>query len=49
VNEIAALREGRGEFASEKDFYKFWRGYPFKIGAATSKLLEKLLAAQGKK
>lgn len=48
VNEIAALRDGRGEFTSEAVFYQFWRNYPFKIGAATSKLLQKLLAAQKK-
>jgi hypothetical protein len=46
VNEIAALREGRGEFATEAEFYKFWRSFPFKIGAATSKQLQKLLAKE---
>ena len=49
VNEIAALRDGRGEFATEEEFYKFWRSFPFKMGAASSKLLEKVLATQKKK
>ena len=49
VNEIAAIQQGHGEFATEAEFYKYWRAYQFKIGKATSKLLEKLLAGQKKK
>ncbi len=30
VNEIERIRDGRGEFATEQEFYKFWRAYPFR-------------------
>ncbi len=43
VMEIAALREGRSEFETETDFYKFWRAYPFKVGKAVQQQLDKLL------
>lgn len=46
VTDLAALREGRGEFASADEFYKYWRSYDFKVGKAVGKQLEKLLAAQ---
>ena len=45
VMEIDALREGRGEFASKEEFYKFWRRYPFKIGKVVQQQLDKLLAS----
>lgn len=43
VVEIAALREGRGEFDSPEAFYSYWRKFNFKIGKAVAKQLEKLL------
>jgi hypothetical protein len=47
VTSIESLREGKGEFASEEAFYSYWRRYPFKIGRAVQKQLDKLLAQQG--
>jgi hypothetical protein len=45
VTKIADLEAGRGEFASEADFYNYWRKYPFKIGRAVQQQLDKLLRA----
>jgi Restriction endonuclease EcoRV len=47
VQGIDDLREGRGEFETEADFYKFWRGYNFRIGGTVRIQLNKLLAQQG--
>lgn len=46
VTEIAALREGRGEFNTEAQFYDYWRKFKFKIGPVVQQQLDKLLAAQ---
>jgi len=46
VQRLEDLREGNGEFETEEAFYKFWRAYPFSIGKAVAKQLDKLLAAQ---
>lgn len=43
VVDLEALRTGRGEFATEDDFLKFWRKYPFKIGRTVQQQLDKLL------
>lgn len=43
VQQIGALREGRGEFSSPEEFYKYWRKYPFKIGRVVQQQLDKLL------
>jgi hypothetical protein len=43
VQSIEALRTGTGEFASEDDFYAYWRRFPFKIGAAVEQQLKRLL------
>jgi hypothetical protein len=40
------LREGRGEFETEADFYKFWRSYRFKIGPVVQQQLDRLLREQ---
>jgi hypothetical protein len=48
VKGLDDLREGRGEFADEEAFYKFWRAYKFKIGDAVQQQLDKALAAQKK-
>lgn len=43
VKQLEALRHGHGEFATEKDFYTFWRRYNFTIGRAVQQQLDKLL------
>jgi len=44
VQQLDALRAGRGSFETEEEFYKYWRAHPFKIGPAVQKHLDKLLA-----
>ena len=48
VTAIDDLRAGRGEFEAAEEFYKYWRGFRFKIGQAVQQQLDKLLAQQGK-
>lgn len=48
VMSIENLREGRGEFATEADFYAFWRKHPFRIGRAVQQQLDRLIAGSGK-
>lgn len=43
IMEIDRLRDGRGEFETEEQFYKYWRKYKFKVGEAVKKQLQKLL------
>ena len=38
------LREGRGEFRTQAEFYKFWRAYNFNVGKAVRNQLNKLIA-----
>ena len=40
------LRQGRGEFKTAAEFYKFWRAYNFRIGGTVRNQLSKLLAQQ---
>ena len=40
------LRQGRGEFKTAAEFYKFWRAYNFRIGATVRNQLNRLLAQQ---
>lgn len=47
VIEVAALREGRGDFDSEAAFYKYWRLYPFRVTKAVESQLQKALREQG--
>jgi hypothetical protein len=42
------LRQGRGEFKTEAEFYKFWRAYNFRIGGTVRNQLNKLLAQQNR-
>ena len=42
VLSIDELRNGKGAFETEEEFYKFWRKYPFKIGRAVQQQLDKL-------
>ena len=46
VDDLEDLREGRGEFTTEAEFYKFWRSYKFNIGGAVKQQLNKLLSQQ---
>jgi hypothetical protein len=45
VVEVDALREGRGLFATEDEFYRYWRAFPFRVPKAVEKQLQKVLAA----
>jgi hypothetical protein len=42
---IQDLRDGKGELATEADFYNYWRKYPFKIGRVVQQQLDKLRRA----
>jgi hypothetical protein len=44
VDSIEALREGRGEFESEAEFYRYWRRFPFRIGQSVQRQLDRLIA-----
>jgi hypothetical protein len=46
VQGLEDLREGRGEFKTAAEFYKFWRAYNFRIGGTVRNQLNKLLARQ---
>lgn len=46
VTKIEDLRNGKGEFESAEEFYKFWRKYQFRIGRAVQQQLDKLLREQ---
>lgn len=45
VQNIEALRHGRGEFKTAEEFYAYWRKYKFKIGDVVQRQLDKLLSA----
>lgn len=47
VDSIDRIRKEQGEFATAEEFYRFWRAHDWKIGKATKKLLQKLLAELG--
>lgn len=46
VQDIEALSNGKGEFATPEEFYRYWHKYKFKIGGVVQKQLDKLLAEQ---
>ncbi len=46
VTKLDDLRAGRGEFETEAEFYKYWRGYKFRITETVQQQLDKALAAQ---
>jgi hypothetical protein len=46
VNKIEDLRNGKGEFSSADEFYKYWRKYPFRIGKAVQHQLDKALSGK---
>jgi len=45
VQRLNDLREGKGAFATEGEFYKYWRSYRFKIGPTVQQQLDRLLLA----
>lgn len=52
VQQLDRLRAGQGEFATEQEFYAYWRAFRFKIGPSVQQQLDRLLAdgkAGGKK
>jgi hypothetical protein len=46
VQNLDDLRKGQGTFATEEEFYKYWRAFRFKIGPTVQQQLDKLLAQQ---
>jgi hypothetical protein len=46
VDGLADLREGRGAFSTPKEFYEFWRRYPFKISSQVQNQLDRLVRLQ---
>ncbi len=49
VMDVEALRQGKGEFETEDEFYEYWRKYSFRIGKAVEGQLRKLLKGQPEK
>ncbi|KRQ01365.1 restriction endonuclease [Bradyrhizobium pachyrhizi] len=49
VKGLQDLRDGKGEFATDAEFYTFWRKYPFKIGRVVQQQLDKMLRAAASK
>jgi hypothetical protein len=47
VQSIDDLREGKGEFETEQEFYAYWRRFAFRIGRVVQQQLDRLLAEQG--
>jgi hypothetical protein len=43
VNAIRDLRAGQGAFKTPKDFYDYWRKYPFKVSPQVQRQLRRLL------
>ncbi len=46
VDSIEGLRDGRGEFNSPKEFYEFWRAFPFRISQQVQRQLDRLIRQQ---
>lgn len=46
VDKLDDLRVGRGDFATEEEFYRYWRNYGFKISEQVQKVLRRLLEQQ---
>lgn len=44
VDNLEALREGRGAFATPVEFYRYWRGFAFKVSPQVQRQLERALA-----
>ena len=48
VTDVKALEQGRGEFETEADFYRYWRSFPFRVPKAVEKQLQKALRERGR-
>lgn len=48
VQEIDRLRNEAGDFATQAEFYNYWRKHPWKIGKAVQQQLQKLAAQAAK-
>lgn len=46
VTEIERLREGRGDFPSSDEFYRYWRNFPFRLSPGIQRTLTRLVAEQ---
>jgi Restriction endonuclease EcoRV len=46
VTDIERLREGRGEFGSPDEFYRYWRNFPFRLSPGIQRTLARLVAEQ---
>jgi hypothetical protein len=46
VTALDDLRLGRGDFDTADDFYRFWRGYSFRITPQVQRQLDRLLASE---
>lgn len=46
MQDVEALREGRGVFGTEAEFYRYWRSFPFRVPKAVERQLEKALREQ---
>lgn len=44
VVDVDALRNGRGAFTAEDEFYRYWRSFPFRVPKAVERQLAKALA-----
>ena len=46
VKDVEALRQGRGVFETEAEFYRHWRSFPFRVPKAVERQLQKALREQ---
>jgi hypothetical protein len=46
VMQLDRLREGRGDFASQEDFYRYWRAFGFRLSAGMQTTLARLVSQQ---
>lgn len=46
VDGLDDLRDGRGEFTTAAEFYRYWRKFPFKISPQVQKQLDRLIRQQ---
>jgi hypothetical protein len=46
VTSIERLRQGKGDFASPDEFYKYWRSFNFELSKGIQKTLARLVAEQ---